>query len=105
LLEVSILFPLGNAKKVYWDLSGTNASCTFLNCELLLYHQGRRPAGLYHRFLFWRIIARFLLLKKTPGYQFKGKKDGAIHLKSPVSDWKLFFWGGCGDNYVYWLQF
>jgi len=46
LLEVSILFPLGNAKKVYWDFSGTIASCTFLNCELLLYHQGRRPAGL-----------------------------------------------------------
>jgi len=26
LLEVSIPFPLGNAKKVYWDLSGTIAS-------------------------------------------------------------------------------
>jgi hypothetical protein len=47
---------------------------------------------LEHRFLFWRIIARFLLLK-NPGYQFKGKKEGAFHLKPVISNWKLVFWG------------
>jgi hypothetical protein len=47
---------------------------------------------LEHCFLFWRIIARFLLLK-NPGYQFKGKKEGAFHLKALISNWKLVFWG------------
>jgi len=30
---------------------------------------------------------------KNPGYQFKGKKEGAFHLKPFISNWKLGFWG------------
>jgi hypothetical protein len=46
-------------------------------------------------FLFWRIIARFLLLK-NPGYQFKGEEEGGFHLKPLISNWKLVFWGRVG---------
>jgi hypothetical protein len=54
---------------------------------------GQKTSRLVAPFSFLANYRQISTFKKNPGYQFKGKKDGAIHLKSPVSDWKLFFLG------------
>jgi hypothetical protein len=53
---------------------------------------GQKTSRLGALFSFLANYRRFLLLK-NPRYQFKGKKEGAFHLKPLISNWKLVFWG------------